>query len=157
VGTARTMPPHSFSLGFKKIMRTTQEILAEISSFHPTNDEWVRLDSLLSELWGAGDPTLGINTLLEVFSKYPEEDGSGVFWSIVHGLESLNGYEPSLLKATIETPSLFGVIMLGRLLNAGEIEIEGRSISNALKSISNSPDVSLAVQNQASKFLERHK
>lgn len=136
-------------------MRTTQEILAEISNFHPTNAEWVRLDSLLCELWEAGNPTSGIDTLLDVFSKYPEEDGAGIFWSIVHGIESLNGYEPSLLKATIESPSLFGVIMLGRLLNAGEKEIEGKSISNALKGISNSSDVPMAIQNQASKFLER--
>jgi hypothetical protein len=137
-------------------MRTTQKILAEISSFHPAKGEWLGLDSLLNELWETGEPVLGIDTLLNVFFNYPEEDGAGVFWSIVHGLESLNGYEPLLLSKTIDKPSLFGVIMLGRLLNAGVKEIEGKSIFVVLKDISVSQNTPISIKNVAAKFLERH-
>ena len=64
--------------------------------------------------------------MLRVFERYPDEDGAGVFWSIVHGLEALPGYEPFLVESySKRAPSEFGVIMLGRILNSGQREIAG--------------------------------
>jgi hypothetical protein len=51
-----------------------------------------------------------------VFERFPDEDGAGVFWSIVHGIESLDvDYEQTLRASLARRPSRMGQIMLRRL------------------------------------------
>lgn len=69
------------------------------------------------------------HALLRVFERFPDEDGAGVFWSIVHGLEALSGYEKHLVAAVQRHPTDFTVIMVRRLINAGSQEIDGVKLS----------------------------
>ena len=69
--------------------RPTFAVLKDIEEFSPTNGNWRRLDELLDELWSEGVSEGQIPVLLRVFERYPEEDGGGVLWSIVHGIEGL--------------------------------------------------------------------
>lgn len=97
-------------------MREPENILRDISVFRPVNDEWLALDDLIEELWSVGVQPEHLPTLLGVFERYPEDDGAGVFWSIVHGIESLPvDYEPVLIESINRNPSLMGNIMLKRL------------------------------------------
>ena len=59
--------------------------------------------------------------MLRVFERFPLDDGAGVAWSIVHGLESLPGYEPHLVDSLRRRPSELGVVMLNRMLNVGQL------------------------------------
>ncbi len=70
--------------------------------------------------------------MLSVFERYPEEDGYGVMWTIVHGLESLPNYQPELLRSLARQPSELGITMIGRILNAGTTEIGGVSLLQTL-------------------------
>ena len=72
--------------------RGTEQILADIDAFWPVGGNWLPLDNLLSELWSVGVPQPAIPVLLGIFERVPDEDGAGVLWSVVHGLESLTGY-----------------------------------------------------------------
>jgi hypothetical protein len=83
---------------------------------------WLPLDHLLEELWGAGPITpQHLAVLFGVFERFPTEDGAGVLWSIVHGVESLPlDYEPSLRESWRRVPSQMAEIMLVRLENAGK-------------------------------------
>jgi len=100
--------------------RTAEEIIAAIEAFRPGEGDWRPLDDLLAELWSVGVPQSVIPGLLRVFDRFPDEDGAGVFWSIVHGLESLPGYELFLLESAELRPTPFKRIMVDRLRRAAD-------------------------------------
>lgn len=112
--------------------RTTVDIAHDIATFVPKEDNWLALDSLVAELWQEGHPEQAIPQLLSVFERYPEEDGFGVMWAVLHGLESLPNYGPELLRSLARCPSEFGVLMVGRIINAGIEEISGISLLSTL-------------------------
>jgi hypothetical protein len=93
--------------------------LAAIDAFRPAarDDNWRELDELLQAL---GPVTLAaVPTLLRVFERFPRHDGHGVFWTILHAIESAPGYEPVLVEHVMRTPTEMGVTMLQRLVNRG--------------------------------------
>lgn len=98
--------------------RSAQEILADIDTFRPAAGDWRPLDDLLAELWSLGVPPAAMVVLLRVFERFPDEDGAGVFWSVVHGLESLPDYEPVLRASAASAPAEFKQIMLERIERA---------------------------------------
>jgi len=97
-----------------------------------------------------------VAAMLRVFERFPTEDGSGVFWSIVHGLEAVPGYEPFLAESVQRVPSEFGVVMLGRILNSGQREIAGSSITALLDAVQSSPHASPAAKRHAHNFQSRN-
>lgn len=103
----------------------------------------------MTELWQTGNPEQAIPELLSVFERYPEEEGFGVVWGVLHGLEALPDYEPELLRSLARQPSEFGVRMIGRLLNAGTREIGGVSLLETLRALAataSSPGIRMAAQ-----------
>jgi hypothetical protein len=101
-------------------MRSHTEILRDITRFKPHDGVWLELDDLLSELWLAGQPPIdALPILFGVFEKFPEEDGAGVLWSIVHGVEALSySYESLLRESHDRRPSEMSEVMLIRLNNS---------------------------------------
>jgi hypothetical protein len=96
--------------------RTVDDILRDIEAFRPTDGVWLPLDDLLAELWDAGVPARALPMLFAVFERFPEDDGAGVLWSIVHGVEGLDrDYEQLLRDSLARQTSHMGKIMLGRL------------------------------------------
>jgi hypothetical protein len=104
--------------------RPTFAVLRDIEEFSPANGNWRRLDELLDELWSEGVEGVSegqLPVLLRVFERYPQEDGGGVLWSIVHGIEALPfNYEPFLRQSLARQPTHMGNIMLQRLRKANE-------------------------------------
>lgn len=124
-------------------MRNIENILRDIDTFKPENGNWIILDNLLDELWATGHPELGIVNMLNVLERFPEEDGAGVLWSIVHGLEQIEGYEEQLLASLYRQPSQLSVIMVHRIENMGQTEIQGKEIKTIyteLLNLSNLPN-----------------
>lgn len=119
-------------------MTQVKEIIAEINSYESDDGNWLRLDELATELWESGKPEFGINSLLGLFEKYPTEDGAGVFWTILHGIETLN-YEKELYESLIRKPTHITIIMLKRIENSNSELIAGKSISELKKFIKNNP------------------
>lgn len=74
--------------------------------------------------------------MLSIFERYPEEDGHGVMWSLVHGLEKLPNYESALLSSLARQPSELGIVMVGRMLNSGVTAVDGVSLLLTLQEIS---------------------
>ncbi len=101
-------------------MRSHSDILKDIASFAPLADSWLPLDNLLNELWLAGEPHVSsLPTLFGVFERFPADDGAGVFWSIVHGVEALPySYGPMLKESYSRVPAEMSKIMLARLANS---------------------------------------
>jgi hypothetical protein len=104
--------------------RPTFVVLRDIEEFAPTAGNWRRLDDLLDELWSAGVNEGQLPILFRVFERFPEEDGEGVLWSIVHGVEGLPfKYEAFLRQSMARQPSFMASIMLQRLEKANEGQI----------------------------------
>ena len=103
-------------------MRQPSQILLDIARFQPSDGLWLPLDHLLDELWSVGTPPLeSIPVLFGVFERFPHEDGAGVLWSIVHGVESLPyDYEDLLRESHRRVPSEMAEVMLIRLANAAK-------------------------------------
>ena len=101
--------------------RPTFVVLKDIEDFSPVNGNWRHLDNLLDELWSGGVAEGQFPILFGVFERFPEEDGAGVLWSIVHGVESLQfNYEPVLRQSIARQPSYMGRVMLQRLEKTNE-------------------------------------
>lgn len=108
------------------LRRPIFSVLKDIDDFVPVNGNWRRLDDLLDELWSEGVVEGQLPILFRVFERFPEEEGAGVFWSIVHGVESLTfDYEPFLKQSMARQPSLMGKLMLQRLANKAQTTDSG--------------------------------
>ena len=110
-------------------MRTSQDIIADINQFEPEDGNWLRLDALLNELWESGDQENFTTDLLNVFERFPDDDGAGVFWSIIHGIETFNSYESLLIDSLNRQPSEMGLAMLRRIKNTGKKTVGGIEIN----------------------------
>jgi hypothetical protein len=95
--------------------RAIAEILDDIDTFGPVDGNCLRLECLLDELWQSDVPPSALPTLFGVFERFPDDDGQGVLWSIVHGIEARNDYEQSLCESLTRRPSFMGNVMLKRL------------------------------------------
>ena len=122
----------------------------ELVSFVPPADDWQRLDSILCQIFTRPVTQSEIAALLGIFERYPAHDGYGVFWSILHGLESLPDYESLLLASVRRVPSEFGTLMVGRILNGGQQDIAGSPIrvvlSELLQRTDTAPDSKRYIQ-----------
>jgi hypothetical protein len=133
--------------------RPTATIVREIDGFMPTDGSWLRLDDLLGELYQQPVDAQGIAAMLRVFERFPLDDGAGVAWSIVHGLESLPGYEPYLVDSLRRRPSELGVVMLNRMLNVGQLAAGDVGIHALLGEIAARSDIEPSIRECAESFL----
>jgi hypothetical protein len=136
--------------------RAASDIVEDIRCFEPTGGNWLALDRLLGELFQAGAGPLGIDAMLGVFERFPADDGAGVFWGIVHGLESLPGYEGEVIKSVCRAPSEFSVLMIGRLLNAGVEEVGDVRLVPLLREVAGRQDAAPEARRVAQEFLGKH-
>ena len=123
-------------------MRQVKEIISDIESYKNDDENWLLLDELVTELWESGKPEMGIQALFSLFEKNPTDDGDGVFWTILHGLETLE-YENQLYDSLIDKPSYMTIIMLKRIENTASDTIAGKSISELRNFIKNNPKTEL--------------
>ena len=132
--------------------RSAAKIVAAIRAFEPADGNWRPLDDLFAELWSTGEAKLQIPALFSVLERFPEEDGAGVLWSVVHGLESLPDYEPELVRSVQRQPSELAVTMIGRLLNGGISKVGATDLVSLLQSVAAHAEVPARVREIARDF-----
>jgi hypothetical protein len=132
--------------------RTAAEVVADIRTFQPEGGNWGPLDDLLGELWATGGAGRYVPDLLAVLERFPEDDGAGVLWSVIHGVESLLGYELELVQSVRRGPSELGVTMVGRLLNGGVSHVGGVSLVRVLQEVAVSLSASESVRASAARW-----
>lgn len=112
-------------------------LLENIERFSDPQDE-AELKSLDTTVQTIDPGTCGpreIQALFGVFERFPEHDGFGVFWGILHALETCQGYESELVASVQRQPCEFNVLMINRLLNAGVVVINGHQLVGVLKQV----------------------
>lgn len=93
-----------------------QELLDQIANFTPIDDQWLPLDDLLAQLWQAGLKPEHLPYLFRLFERFPESDGAGVLWGIIHGVEALPfDYEQALRASLARQESEMGRTLMDRL------------------------------------------
>jgi hypothetical protein len=137
-------------------MRDTKVIIADLEAYSPNNDNWLGLDSLLEELFQNPITTDGLNALFRIFERYSTHDGNGVFWSILHGIESVPDFEHFLLQSLRRRPSEFGVLMVNRILNAGIQDVDEVSWVSVLREVALRPDIAHEIRDMVNEYLQRH-
>ncbi|WP_284620792.1 hypothetical protein [Aquabacterium humicola] len=93
--------------------------------------------------------------LLQVFERFPEEDGFGVFWSILHALESADNYEHELVASVRRAPNLFNTLMINRIVNAGINVLAGVSAERLVNEVLSNGVATPGVIKQVQGFLHR--
>jgi hypothetical protein len=144
-----------FGGGGLLVARASEQIVADIHAFAPAGGNWLRLDHLLTELWGSGEAARHTQDLLAVFERFPEEAG-GVLWGVLHGLESVPGYEPALVRSVRARPSEMGVMMVGRLLNGGVSVVGGVPLIDLLREVAASTAAPASVRESAAEWAQQH-
>jgi hypothetical protein len=103
-----------------------------IREFSPIEGDWRPLELLLETAFSAENPSLYYHAIFNLFERFPEEDGAGVFWSAVHGMEAAGGYEAHLSQYFRRWPGLMTKAMLRRIQNSGEEFIGSVPISSLI-------------------------
>jgi hypothetical protein len=132
------------------------DVIKQIKSFTPDVNGWRGLDALLDELFQSPSPERGIAAMLGVLERYPNQDGAGVLWSIVHGLEHLSGYESFLIESLRRQPTDLTLTMVNRLLNVGIASVDGVDLAALLAEIEQHPRSSEDIRAQAREVRLRH-
>jgi hypothetical protein len=113
------------------------------------------LDAAVQEISASSIGKVEIEALLGVFERFPEADGFGVFWGVLHALEALEGYEPLLIASVQRKPCEFNVLMVNRLLNAGVNQIEGQTLDSLLTAVLSNPQATGQAIDDAKQYLAR--
>jgi len=134
--------------------RPPETIIADIDAFEPVEGNWLPLDTLVGELFEAGNAMLGVPALLRVFERFPNDDGAGVFWAVLHGLESVSNYECAVLEAVGRKPTEFAVLMFNRMLNGGIQEIGNIPLLRLLSQVAADGNAGEGVRAAAASFVQ---
>jgi hypothetical protein len=137
----------------------TLSLIDSLANFTDAHDELQlrQLDVTMSavQVESCGEPE--IRALLAVFERFPDEDGYGVFWSILHCLEKCHGYEPLLVESAARAPVEFNLTMINRLLNSGVVELGGQPLASVLEAAATFERASANTKEFARNFIEHQR
>lgn len=134
----------------------SRALIQAIERFTEPHDE-TQLRQLEAAVGAARPEDCGqpeFRVLLGVFERFPEDDGYGIFWSIVHYLETCAGYESALVESVTRSPVEFNLLMVNRLINGGVTEIEGQALLSVLASVASNPAALESARKSANGFIE---
>jgi hypothetical protein len=103
-----------------------------IREFSPIDGDWRPLDALFDQVFASPDAVGYYDAIFNLFERFPYEDGAGVFWSAVHGMEARGGYEKKLLSYFRRWPGTMTTAMLRRIYNSGQELIESFPIERLI-------------------------
>jgi hypothetical protein len=127
--------------------------LNELSSME--DEEQLRqLESLIAGItpWSV-TPEL-YRALFGIFERFPDHDGYGSFWTILHLLEKCPGYEGHLLDSVHRRPAEFNLCMVNRAINGGVSRIGNVELLDLLTSVAEDADASEQARGNARCFLQ---
>ena len=101
------------------------------------------------------NPEASIDALLNVFERFPDHDSYGVFWSVLHFLETMPGrYESKLVESVRRQPMEFSLSMVNGLINGGVNKVNGERLIDLLKEVANNTAYSESAREQAQRLYD---
>lgn len=141
--------------GCAKVKKNIEIIIKKIERFIPQNDGWYELEEALEELYNSNNPELGLNAMLSIYERYPDEDND-ILWGMLHGIEEIKDYETKIIESIKRKPSFFGVLIINRMLNDGVTTIDNIKLIDILNKVIDNPSSTDYIKQKAIRFLERH-
>lgn len=134
------------------------ELIQSLEGITSATDEsqLALLDQTLIELSGHPQRKLALPALFQIFERFPDDDGYEVFWTIVHTLEHIDGFEFELLKSLERRPVHFNLKMVSRFLNAGIRTIGDQDLLTVLQRVMQDETQTTEVRKEARRFFERY-
>jgi hypothetical protein len=135
------------------------QIIKTLDSINSVEDEadLDRLYEAVQELELHPNRAEFIDALLNIFERFPEKDGYGVFYSILHLLEGIPGYEARLIESVRRQPAEFSLSMINGLLNSGIEEVNGIKLFDLLEQVAGNSSLSEYIQKKAEGLVEHQK
>jgi hypothetical protein len=142
--------------------RTLAEITAAVQAITSLtdDDELKRLDGLAIDYAGLPKPhaEAGLGIWFGLYERFPDDDGFGVCWSILHMIESHHPVSDRFVVASVQRkPTEFPVMMVNRILNAGTKTVGDVDLLALLQSVVDDachPDI---IRETARGFVEHQK
>lgn len=130
---------------------------SKLSEFNNPQDpgQLQELDAAVATALAGGLCQSDKEALLLVFERFPEEDGFGVFWSILHALEAADNYEHELVASVRRVPNLFNTLMVNRIVNAGASVVAGVQAERLLEEVLHNGTAMPSVIKQVQSLLHR--
>jgi len=91
----------------------------QIKEFDPVDHSFLPLEEYFERAFASSNPSEYYDAIFNLFERFPDDDGAGVFWTALHGMEAVGGYEDKLMVYFRRYPSLMTRAMLRRILNSG--------------------------------------
>ncbi len=135
----------------KHVPQTLEEKLARITLLDDSQVE--QLEAVVEHLEERAYTSSEIESLFRLFESFPESDGLGTFWGILHFLETCDSYETLLVQSVRRTPSEFGLLMVNRLMNSGVFRAGNHDLLDLLESVHQASDTSENMREIASGYL----
>ena len=134
----------------------TQLLVESLAMFTDAcNESQLRtLDATVSAIEPAACGPREIRAMLALLERFPDEDGFGVFWSILHCLEKCLGYASLAVESAARAPTEFNLIMINRLLNSGVTSVDGQSLLSVLEAAISSNEASINTKEVARNFVD---
>jgi hypothetical protein len=133
-----------------------KSIISSLDGIRSVEDESElgRLEIALNDLSMAERSELATEALLRIFERYPDKDGFGIFWSILHLLESFPDYESALIESVRRRPSSFSLLMVNRILNTGRRYAGDVDLLALLEDSAHTAHAPETVRDEAREFIE---
>jgi hypothetical protein len=134
----------------------SQLLIETLKGFTSPQDEKQlrRLDDTVAAVNSEDCGQEEFRALLDVFERFPDEDGFGVFWSIIHCLEACTGYESTLIESVTRMPVKFNILMVNRLINSGITQVNGHLLLSVLTSVTSHLSATSSAKESAQDFIE---
>jgi hypothetical protein len=114
-----------------------KEVVAAIDGLPSvdTTEHLSRLQEVVDCYFSSENAAEHLGVWFRLYERFPEDDGYGVFWTILHGIEATPEYEPLIVESVRRYPSQFPLLMVNRQLNGGVRQIGGVDLLELLRQV----------------------
>ncbi|WP_439623262.1 hypothetical protein [Gemmata sp.] len=132
-----------------------EAVIAAIDAVHSIERqvELKRLQELADLYFTHAKASAHLDVWFRLYERFPEDDGFGVFWSFLHGIETHAGYEVLVVESVRRCPSRFPMLMVNRMLNSGIRKVDGVDLLDLLRETAANKKCRPSVREDATDFL----
>jgi hypothetical protein len=113
-----------------------------------------RLQSLADEYFTSPEAPAHLDVWFRLYERFPEFDGHGVFWTILHGIEAQPNSDGCVVASVRRRPSRFPLLMVNRMLNGGIKITDGVDLVELLQTVAADEWCLAGLRRDAERFLE---
>jgi hypothetical protein len=136
-----------------------QEIITEIDSL--TNLELAvdlsRLEEIMDRYFNHPRSAEFLDVWFRLYERCPDDESEGLFWAILHGLETYPISDRLVVNSVVRNPSEFPLMMVNRMLNAGIKKVDGVDLMELLQRVATNDSCSPQIRENADDFLVYHR